>query len=79
MKKVNDVLPERFSSTIVIDLKGKFFIYFHGLSFAKSLLFPILTAMQTINVKVCTGRSCSERQSGYIVTRLNADREFYGY
>ncbi len=50
-----------------------------GFSFAKSLLFPILKAMQAINVKICTGRSCSERQSAYITTRLDADREFYGY
>jgi NADH:ubiquinone oxidoreductase subunit E len=35
--------------------------------------------MQAINVKICTGRSCSERQSQYIATRLEADREFYGY
>ena len=57
----------------------KLFTIVKGFSFAKSLLFPILTPMQTINVKVCTGRSCSERQSGYINTRLDADREFYGY
>jgi (2Fe-2S) ferredoxin len=57
----------------------KLFTIVRGFSFAKSLLFPILTPMQTINVKVCTGRSCTERQSTYIQTRLNADREFYGY
>jgi (2Fe-2S) ferredoxin len=57
----------------------KLFTIVRGFSFAKSLLFPILTPMQTINVKVCTGRSCTERQSNYIKTRLDADREFYGY
>lgn len=35
--------------------------------------------MQAINVKICTGRSCSERQSQYIKIRLDADREFYTY
>jgi hypothetical protein len=78
MRKVNDIILDRFSTTIAVALKG-IFLYFHGLSFAKSLLFPILTPMQTINVKVCTGRSCTERQSTYIKTRLDADREFYNY
>ena len=49
------------------------------LSFAKSVLFPILTPMQAIQVKICTGRSCSERHSEYIRKRLDADREFYQY
>lgn len=35
--------------------------------------------MQVINVKICTGRSCSERQSQYIHKRLESDREFYSY
>jgi hypothetical protein len=49
------------------------------LSFAKSILFPILTPMQAIQVKICTGRSCSERHSEYIRKRLEADSEFYHY
>ena len=35
--------------------------------------------MQPINIKICTGRSCSERHSEYIQKRLEADREFYHY
>ncbi len=35
--------------------------------------------MQAINVKICTGRSCSERHSEYIHKRLEADKEFYHY
>ncbi|MBP9779850.1 NAD(P)H-dependent oxidoreductase subunit E [Candidatus Gracilibacteria bacterium] len=35
--------------------------------------------MQQKIVKVCTGRSCTERHSNYILTRLQADREFYHF
>ena len=35
--------------------------------------------MSLITVKVCTGRSCSERNSKYIITRLEWDKEFYSY
>lgn len=35
--------------------------------------------MSLITVRVCGGRSCSERNSKYILTRLEADNEFYGY
>lgn len=47
--------------------------------FAKSTLFPILVSMQPIQVKICGGRSCSERHSEYIKKRLEADIEFYKY
>ena len=30
-------------------------------------------------VKVCHGKSCTERFSPYILDRLEKDREFYGY
>lgn len=30
-------------------------------------------------VKICHGKSCSERFSKYILTRLEADKEFYKY
>lgn len=35
--------------------------------------------MQSIQVKVCGGRACSERHSEYIKKRLEADIEFYKY
>ena len=35
--------------------------------------------MALINVKVCTGRACSERFSPFIQKRLEADKEFYKY
>lgn len=30
-------------------------------------------------VKVCTGKACSEKMSKYILARLKADVDFYGY
>jgi hypothetical protein len=35
--------------------------------------------MQSINVKICAGLSCSDRHSEYIKKRLEADKEFYQY
>jgi NADH:ubiquinone oxidoreductase subunit E len=35
--------------------------------------------MSLITVKVCTGRSCTERNSKYIINRLEGDTVFYGY
>lgn len=35
--------------------------------------------MSLINVKICKGRSCTDRWSEYIEKRLIADREFYRY
>lgn len=41
--------------------------------------FPYTDSMQSINVKICTGISCSDRHSEYIQKRLEADKEFYHY
>lgn len=30
-------------------------------------------------ISVCTGKTCSERHSSYILKRLEADKEFYEY
>lgn len=30
-------------------------------------------------IQVCRGKSCSERHSQYIASRLHADKSFYGY
>lgn len=38
-----------------------------------------LIPMSLLTVRVCTGNSCSERNSKYIITRLEWDKEFYGY
>ncbi len=35
--------------------------------------------MSFLTVRVCTGRSCSERYSSFIQKRLEGDREFYWY
>ena len=35
--------------------------------------------MSAITVKICTGRSCTERHSEYISKRLTADIDFYSY
>lgn len=35
--------------------------------------------MQEKIIKICHGRSCSERFSPYILSRLEADRDFYSY
>lgn len=32
-----------------------------------------------MKVQVCRGKSCTERHSAYITTRLQADRGFYKY
>ncbi len=35
--------------------------------------------MQPKIIKVCTGKSCSERFSNFIMTRLEGDKAFYSY
>ncbi len=35
--------------------------------------------MSLITVRICTGRSCSERYASFIEKRLEGDRAFYGY
>jgi Thioredoxin-like [2Fe-2S] ferredoxin len=35
--------------------------------------------MQAKTIKVCTGRSCSERFSSFVMSRLERDRDFYSY
>jgi NADH:ubiquinone oxidoreductase subunit E len=35
--------------------------------------------MSLLTVRVCTGHSCTDRNSKYIISRLEADREFYSY
>ena len=35
--------------------------------------------MSLITVRVCTGRSCSERYASFVQKRLEGDREFYHY
>ncbi len=30
-------------------------------------------------IKVCHGKTCSEKFSKYILARLEADKDFYGY
>lgn len=47
--------------------------------FALSPILTILSSMSLVNVKICKGRSCSDRGSDYIEKRLIADKDFYRY